>query len=102
MPESFYDMVVVLFFTVVPVVLIGAQVIMSTRKKYIWGFIVPILWSALGAWILIKGYLDDKHFSFEMLIVFLIGDAVLLGILALFRYLRRRKRMTGNKGTKKK
>lgn len=101
MPESFYDMVVVLFFTVVPVVLIGAQILLSTRKNYLWGFIVPILWSALGAWILIKGYLDDKTFSFEMLIVFLVGDVVLLGILALFRYLRR-KRTTGKKGTRNK
>jgi hypothetical protein len=92
MPESFYDMVVVLFFTVVPVVLIGAQILLSTRKSYLWGIVVPILWSALGAWILIKGYLEDKMFSFEMFIVFLVGDAILLGILALFRHLKRRKR----------
>ncbi len=92
MPESFYDMVVVLFFTVVPVVLIGAQIFMSTRKKLLWGFVVPFLWSALGTWILIRGYLSDKQFSFEMLIVFLVGDAVLFGILALFNHRKRRKK----------
>ncbi len=95
MPESFYDMVVVLFFTVVPVVLLSLQTLLSTRKRYVWGFIVPILWSALGVWILIRGYMEDKEFSYEMLIVFLAGDVILFGVMALCRYLKGKR--TGRK-----
>ena len=96
MPESFYDMVVILYFTVVPVIFISLQILLSTRKKLIWGFVVPVIWSALGAWILIKGYLDDKQLSYEMLIVFLVGDILLVGLLVLSRYLmgRRLKKTT--------
>lgn len=96
MPESFYDMVVTLYFTVVPVLFISLQILLSTRKKLIWGFVVPVIWSALGAWILIKGYLDDKQLSYEMLIVFLVGDILLVGLLVLCRYImgRRLKKTT--------
>lgn len=88
MPESFYDMMVVLYFTVVPVLFISLQILLSTRKKLLWGFIVPVIWSVLGAWILIKGYLADKQLSYELLIVFLAGDILLYGILILCRYLK--------------
>lgn len=91
MPESFYDTVVILYFTVVPVLFLSLQVLLSTRSKLLWGFIVPMIWSALGAWILMKGYLADRQLSYEMLIVFLVGDIILLALLALCRYLRRRK-----------
>jgi hypothetical protein len=90
MPESFYDTMVVLYFTVVPLLFLSLQVLFSTRKKLIWGFIVPVIWSALGAFILIRGYREDKSISYELLIVFLAGDFILLGLLALCRYLKRR------------
>ncbi|HKL98516.1 MAG TPA: hypothetical protein VJZ06_01255 [Mobilitalea sp.] len=92
MPESFYDSVVIIAFTVVPITLILLQILLSTRKKLILGFIVPLLWTVLGAWILIRGYMEDKDFSFEMLIVFIVGDFILLAILALFKYLKEKKK----------
>lgn len=91
MPESFYDMMVVLYFTVVPVLFISLQILLSTRKRLIWGFIAPVIWSALGAWILIKEYLADKRLSYELLLVFLAGDLLLFGLLALCRYIKGRR-----------
>ncbi len=90
MPESFYDTVVIICFTVVPVLFLSLQVLLSTRRKLQWGFIIPVIWSALGAWILIKGYLADRQLSYEMLIVFLVGDIILFALLVLCRYLKRR------------
>ena len=96
MPESFYDSVVIIAFTVVPITLILLQILLSTRKKLLLGFIVPLLWTVLGAWMLIRGYMEDRDFSFELLTVFLVGDIILLAILALFKYLKEKKKQ-GNK-----
>ncbi len=90
MPESFYDQMVIVYFTLVPALFLSFQVFLSTRRRLLWGAIVPLIWSALGAWILIKGYLEDKQLSYELLIVFLVGDFFLLGLLVLCRYLKSR------------
>lgn len=101
MPESFYDTVVILFYTVIPLVLILLQVLFSRRKRPAWGFIVPALWTALGIWILVSGQKNDSQYSLELCIFFLGGDAILLCVMALTRYLKGKKgkqgKRTGNK-----
>lgn len=98
MSDSFYDMIVVLFFTAVPVTLILIQLFLAGRKKLIWGFIVPILWTSLGAWMIIRNHNEGSLFSFELVGFFLLGDGLLLGLLALVRVLKikRQQRKRGN------
>lgn len=88
MPESFYDTVVLLFFTVIPLILILLQWFLST-KKLAWGFVIPAIWSAFGIWMLIAGRGDDVRYSFELFLFFLGGDVLLLGILSLIKYLKK-------------
>ncbi len=93
MTESILDTMVILYFTLVPALFLSLQIWLSLRRKLLWGFLVPAIWSALGTWILIKGYQEDKTISYELLIVFLVGDLLLLGLLALCRYLKKRRLM---------
>jgi uncharacterized membrane protein len=89
MPESFYDTVVILFFTVLPVILILLQILLSSRKKIVWGFVVPLLWTALGIW-MIAGRQDKSSFTAELVLFFAAGDIILIGIMLLVRYLKKR------------
>lgn len=91
MPEKFYDIVVILFFSVIPLILIVLQCVLSLRRKLVYGFIIPALWSTLGAWMLIAGRGDEVQFGFELFLFFLGGDVILFGILALIKYRKRQK-----------
>lgn len=86
MPTVWDDLLVVLIFTV-PFLML--QALLSARKKLLWGFIIPILWTALGAWVAIKSS-ESGHMS-EMILFFLATDIILFGILVLVRYLKRKK-----------
>lgn len=85
MSEAFYNTIVLLFFTVFTLLLIGLHIFFATRKRLAWGFIIPFLWSALGIWILFVRYSD------EVLIYFMAGDLILFGILALIRNIKKKR-----------
>lgn len=91
MPESFYDTVVILFFTVLPITLILLQIFLSSRKKTVLGFVLPLLWTALGIWIISAGRKDTSSFTTELLIFFAAGDIILIGIMLLVKYLKKRR-----------
>jgi hypothetical protein len=92
MPETFYDTIVVLFFTVVPLVFLFLHTFLSTRKRLVWSLIVPTLWTALGMWMMVAGYVQDRNFSWELLIFFLVGDLLLIGIAAIVSSRKKRKK----------
>ncbi|MHB8131739.1 MAG: hypothetical protein ACYDEX_22410 [Mobilitalea sp.] len=85
MSDSFYDTSVILFFSVVPLVLLLLQAFLSARKRILWSALVPTLWTALGAWMVIAGYYGGRGISGELIIFFLAGDLLLIGITAFIR-----------------
>ncbi len=91
MSESFYDTIVILFYTVVPLILILLQVFFSTRRKRIWGFIIPVLWTTMGIWMALRNKEAGSIFTLEMILFFLAGDVILFGIMAFVRYLKNKK-----------
>lgn len=92
MPESFYDTIVILFFTVVPIILLLIQVLLSTRRKPVWGLVVPLLWTLLGTWVILSGYFQGRGFSGELFIVFFLGDLILTGVMVLMRYIKKKRK----------
>lgn len=91
MPESFYNTIVILLLTVVPFMLLLLHTFLATRKRVAWGLVVPVIWTALGLWMIISGYQQDRGFSWELIIFFLGGDLILFGIWSLIRYMKRKK-----------
>lgn len=91
MSDSFYDIIVILFYTAVPAIFIILQAILSTRRKMIWGFILPALWTIMGLWMLIRNYKTGSLFALELMLFFLAGDVILFGVMALIRYLKQKR-----------
>ena len=91
MPTILGDLLIILLF-IVPFLLI--QILLSTRRRLFWGFIIPVLWTAFGVWMIISNYKHGSSFIPELIIFYLIGDMVLIGMLILFKYLKRRKTHT--------
>lgn len=88
MPTVWDDLLIILIFSL-PFMFL--QVLLSTRKKLILGFIVPVLWTALGVWSIISNYKGGSSYIRELIIFFLIGDLIFIGVLGLMRWLRMKK-----------
>lgn len=88
MPTFWDDLLIILIFSL-PFLLL--QLLMSTRKKMSLGLIVPTLWTALGIWTLINNYKDGSSYIKELIFFFIIGDIILIGILALMNWLKMKK-----------
>lgn len=86
---TFWDDLLIIFIFSLPFLLL--QLLLSTRKKIFLGFIVPILWTALGIWTIINNYKDGNSYIKELIFFFLIGDIILIGILALMKRLKVKK-----------
>lgn len=91
MPDAFYDTVVILFFTALPVILILFQIFLSSREKAVLGFIVPLLWTALGIWMTLAGWKDKGSFTAELALFFAAGDIILVGIMLLVKHIKKRR-----------
>ncbi|MBH1940729.1 hypothetical protein I5677_07500 [Mobilitalea sibirica] len=92
MSDAFLNTIVILTFTLVPITMILLQIFLAKRKKLVWGFVVPVLWSVIGAtWIIKSNQKEDAKYLFGLFLLFIIGDLVLLGILALMRQLKKKK-----------
>jgi len=88
MPTVWSDLLIVFLFFL-PFLLM--QIFLSTRRRLFWGFIVPVLWSALGVWMTITNYRHESSYILELVFFYLIGDLLFIGLLILIRYLKRRK-----------
>lgn len=88
MPTIWDDLLIIALF-LVPFLLI--QIFLSTRKKLFWGFVIPVLWTALGVWMVISNYRNDSSYIMELIVFYLTGNLLFIGLLLLFRHLKRRK-----------
>lgn len=88
MPKIWEDLLIILLF-LIPFLLM--QIFFSTRRRLFWGFIIPILWTSLGVWMTISNYKHESSYILELVIFYLIGSFLLIGMLILIRYLKRRK-----------
>jgi hypothetical protein len=88
MPTFWDDLLIICLF-LIPFLLI--QIFFATRRRLLWGFVIPLLWTALGAWMVVNSYKKDSSNILELIFFYLTGDLLLTGILILFRYLKRRK-----------
>ncbi|HWT74923.1 MAG TPA: hypothetical protein VN258_09430 [Mobilitalea sp.] len=82
------NVITILLLTAVPFLLLLLHIFLSTRKSILWSIPAPVLWTALGIWIMAVVY-KDLGFNEELLIFFLAGDAI-MGLLTWF--IRRGKR----------
>jgi ABC-type nickel/cobalt efflux system permease component RcnA len=73
----------------VPFLLI--QIFLSTRRRLFWGFVIPALWTVFGVWMTISNYRNKSSNIMELVIFYILGNVIFIGLLMLFRYLRRRK-----------
>ncbi|CUH91733.1 hypothetical protein [Herbinix luporum] len=87
MPTVWDNLFTILIFAIPFLIL---QVFFSTRKKLIWGIIVPVLWSAFGVWHIISNYRQQSQNIKELIIFYIIGNLILIGILVLVRYIKGR------------
>ncbi|NLO08579.1 MAG: hypothetical protein GX129_01755 [Clostridiales bacterium] len=85
----FWNDLLIIFLFLLPFLLI--QIFLSTRRKLFWGFIIPVLWTAFGIWITISNYKHESSYILELVFFYLIGNLIFIGMLILFRYLKRRK-----------
>ncbi len=91
MPTIWDDLLIILVL-LIPFLLI--QVFLSSRRRLFWGFIAPALWSVLGVWMIISNHKNDSTYITELIIFYLAGDLIFVGILLLIRYFKRKKRNT--------
>lgn len=91
MQDKYYDIITILLLTVVPLLLLLLHIFLSTRKRLIWSLLVPVLWTSLGAWMIIAGY-EDFGFSRELFVFYLLGDVILfVGTLLIRKRMRLKK-----------
>lgn len=91
MPTVWDDLLIIFMF-LIPFLLI--HIFFSTRKKLFWGFIIPVLWTAFGVWITINNHKQESDHIIELIFFYLIGDLIFIGMLLLFKYLKKRKKQT--------
>lgn len=89
--DPIFNVIVILLMVVIPLVFLLLQVFLTSRKKLILSIIIPILWTLLGAWIIITRYVKDDVLSSSMCIFFIGGDIILIGLTFLVRYLKRKR-----------
>ncbi len=65
------------------------QILLSTRRKWFWSLIVPVLWTGLGVWTTVKNYMNQSRHIRELIVFYLIGDLIFAGIPVLLRYRKR-------------
>lgn len=90
MPEKYFDIITILLLTAVPLLMLLLHIFLSTRSVIFWSFLVPILWSSLGAWMIAAGY-ENFGFSRELFIFYLIGDVILFLVTLFLRKRIKRK-----------
>ncbi|NLP17315.1 MAG: hypothetical protein GX379_09835 [Clostridiales bacterium] len=90
MPTIWDDLLIIMIF-LVPFLLI--QIFLSIRKRIIWGFVIPILWTVLGVWMIISNRRNESSHIPELILFYLIGDLIFIGILFLIKHLRKRSHM---------
>lgn len=90
--DPFFDFFVILFIAVIPVVFLLLQAFLSSRKRVRFSVIIPIIWTLLGAWIIIVRFVKDDILSSPLCIYFIGGDIILIGITILMRYLKSRRK----------
>lgn len=81
---TIWDDLLIIFIFVMPFLIL--QIFLSTRKKLFWGIIVPVLWTGFGIWTIIRNYMDQSRHIKELIIFYLIGDLIFVGILVIFKY----------------
>ena len=77
MPEKYFDLITILLLTVLPLILLLLHMYLSARRAVIYSFLVPMLWTALGVWMIVASY-EDFGFGTELFIFYLAGDLILL------------------------
>lgn len=87
MPTVWEDLAIISIF-VIPFLIL--HVFLSARRKMIWGFIVPTLWTAFGVWTIITCYMQESQNIKELIFFFLLGDFVYIFILLLIKHLRKK------------
>lgn len=103
MSEETIELIAYLLLTVVPIVMLGLQILLSTRKHLGFGFIIPILWGLLGLSMILNNREDGSIFTSEMILFFVLGEIVLFGVLFLCKYIQKRKlHNLSSKGSHKK
>lgn len=103
MSEKTIETVAYLLLTIVPIVMLGLQILLSTRKHIGLGFIIPIIWALLGLSMILNNKEDGSIFTSEMIFFFALGEIVLFGVFFLCKYIQKKKlHSLGNKGSHKK
>jgi hypothetical protein len=64
------------------------HIFLSTRARLIWSFIVPFLWTAMGIWMILAEYIQERGFANEIFIFFLAGDFILVTATILIRIMK--------------
>ncbi|MDF2539499.1 MAG: hypothetical protein K0S76_2520 [Herbinix sp.] len=91
MPGSMSDLIAILFITVIPAVFVLLQIFFSWKKKLILSFILPVLWTALGIWMVSTIYYMGEGFSSELVIFFVCGNLILIGITVIVRNIKKKR-----------
>lgn len=86
---TIWDDLLIIFLFLIPFLLM--QIFLSTRRKLIWGFIIPVLWTAFGIWMASSNYRHESSHIIELVFFYLLGNLIFIGMLILFRYLKKRK-----------
>jgi hypothetical protein len=88
MPVIWVDLLTIFLF-LIPFLLI--HIFFSTRKRFFWGLVVPVLWTAFGVWMTISNYKHESIYIMELIFFYLIGDIIFIGLLLIIRYMKKKR-----------
>jgi len=75
----------------IPLVFFLLHIFLSLRKKWFWSGMIPVLWTALGTWMMVSGY-QLEGFAEELFFFFLAGDTLFVITSILLRKYRMKNR----------
>lgn len=87
MSESLLNIITIILLTVLPLTFLLLHTFLSARKSVLWCIPVPVIWNALGIWMMYVLY-KDMGYNMELLVFFLAGDVILAAITVLIRRIK--------------